>query len=57
MIRTLSGREQVLNKRVARLNGQRKRGVEEGWLEAFGEMRLAELRSPGTLLVVLRTNA
>lgn len=31
VVRALSGTEQVLNKMVARLNGQRRRG----WLEAF----------------------
>ena len=54
MVRTLSGIEKVLNTMVARLHGQRSR---QQWLEAFWEMRVVELRSPGALLVVLRNNA
>lgn len=44
MIRTLSGREQVLNKRVARLNGQRKRGgggvVRSLWRDEVGRAQI-----------------
>lgn len=54
MVRTLSGMEKALDKMVPRLHGQRRR---QERLEAFWERRVAELRSPGALLVLMRSNA